>query len=230
MKISAIVPVFNEEKTVADVIDTLMKSTLVDEIICINDGSKDRSLSILVSFGNKIKLINLSKNRGKGYAMALGIQKAKGDIIMFFDADLLNLTATHIEKLLAPFAKHTTRATIGQFTNLDFFSQLFKNLTGQRVYYKDDLVAHVSELKKAGFGAEILLNNLFEKKQIKKVKLPGLDLLLKHEKHSPRVALKGWTKEGIQVLQEMLTQEGLLPRNYHIQFLITRLKESTKKW
>ena len=89
--ISAIIPVFNEEKTVGEIIETLL-TDLVDEIICVNDGSSDESLNILKSFGTNIKLINLKRNYGKGFALAAGIKRAKGDFVAFFDSDLLNLS------------------------------------------------------------------------------------------------------------------------------------------
>ncbi|OGH23696.1 MAG: hypothetical protein A2958_02935 [Candidatus Levybacteria bacterium RIFCSPLOWO2_01_FULL_38_13] len=64
-QVSAIVPVFNEGGRVGKVIDTLLKSDLIDEVICINDGSSDGSLKILKGFGNKIKLINFKKIKVK---------------------------------------------------------------------------------------------------------------------------------------------------------------------
>jgi len=83
--VSAVVPVFNEEKTVAGVIKTLLENALIDEVICINDGSTDKSLSILKEFKDKIQLINLKENQGKGYALVEGIKKAKGEIVVFID-------------------------------------------------------------------------------------------------------------------------------------------------
>ena len=64
MLVSAIVPVFNEEKAVGEVIATLLRSNQFAEIICINDGSSDNSRKILESYGKKIKLINFKNNKG----------------------------------------------------------------------------------------------------------------------------------------------------------------------
>ena len=68
--VSAIVPVFNEEKTVKVVVETLLASKLISEVICVNDGSTDKGLEILKSFGRKIKLIDLKRNHGKGFALS----------------------------------------------------------------------------------------------------------------------------------------------------------------
>jgi glycosyltransferase involved in cell wall biosynthesis len=113
IKVSAIIPVYNEEKTVAGVIKTLLASKMIDEIIGINDGSTDRSLRILKGFGKKIILIDYKRNRGKGFALAQGIKKAKGEIVAFFDADLVNLSEVHIEKLVSPLLKKEATVALG---------------------------------------------------------------------------------------------------------------------
>ena len=89
--ISAIVPAFNEEKTVAGVVNKLLSSHLISEVICVNDGSTDATAQILSAFGDKIKFLNFADNHGKGFALAQGILAASGDIVAFFDADIHNL-------------------------------------------------------------------------------------------------------------------------------------------
>ena len=91
MKVSAIVPGFNEEKTISKVVDCLLKSPEIKEVIAINDGSTDKTLTILKRFKSQIKLIDLKKNQGKGYALTAGINQAKNEVLMFMDADLVNL-------------------------------------------------------------------------------------------------------------------------------------------
>ena len=93
MKISIIIPVFNEEFTVLKVlkkIDEVKKSISENfEIIVINDGSTDKTIKILKE--NEIfydKLINVSINRGKGNAINEGFKNSTGDIIIIQDADL----------------------------------------------------------------------------------------------------------------------------------------------
>ena len=114
-KISAIVPVFNEEKTITNVVKKLLKSHLIDEVICINDGSTDKSLEHLKKFKNKIKLISFDKNQGKGYALVEGIKKANEPIVVFIDADLTNLSQKHIETLLKPILNNKFRAVCRNF-------------------------------------------------------------------------------------------------------------------
>jgi dolichol-phosphate mannosyltransferase len=95
MKLSVIVPVYNEEKGFAKFFDESLlpevKNLRMDyEIILVNDGSKDRTLEILKTLVNKnkhLKLISLSRNFGKEMALTAGIYHATGDAIITIDAD-----------------------------------------------------------------------------------------------------------------------------------------------
>ena len=87
---SVIVPVFNAELWIQDCLESLLNQTLVNiEIICINDGSKDGSLSILKTYekrDKRIKIINQS-NGGAAAARNTGIKIASGEYLAFVDAD-----------------------------------------------------------------------------------------------------------------------------------------------
>jgi len=90
IKISIIIPVYNSEKFLNRCLDSIVNQTIKDiEIICINDGSTDNSLSILNDYAKndkRISIINIS-NHGAGYARNKGLEKAKGDYIGFCDSD-----------------------------------------------------------------------------------------------------------------------------------------------
>lgn len=89
-KISIIVPVYNVEKYLRKCLDSLINQTLKDiEIICINDGSTDKSLEILEEYKNRdsrIILLN-QENSGQSIARNNGIKKATGEYIGFVDPD-----------------------------------------------------------------------------------------------------------------------------------------------
>lgn len=213
-KITAIIPAFDEEKTVADVLTCVTTCGLIDEVICINDASSDDTKDIINSFKDTVRVKHLKKNKGKGYAIAEGVSMASGDIVLFLDADLINFSKTHIEMLLSPVLHKGYAGTVGFITGFPpkrwkyFFSQ---SIGGQRVYYKKDLMKHLPEMKKSRFGMEILLNDLFEKKKIKKVILKDLDHLLKHEKYKGTKMIKETVKEVREVGQTIVKRHLTMP-------------------
>ena len=88
MKISIIIPVYNEEKNVARTIESLLNQTFKDyEIIAVNDASKDNSIDVLNKYKNKIKIIDKKKNEGQAKTLNAGLKIASGDIIARTDGD-----------------------------------------------------------------------------------------------------------------------------------------------
>jgi glycosyltransferase involved in cell wall biosynthesis len=155
--VSAIVPTYNEEKTVSKVIDTLLKNNLIDEVICINDGSTDTSMDVLNQYEGKIEIVDLKENYGKGFALSVGIQQAKGEIVAFIDADLMNLSDDHIRELLTPILNNETRGVVGYPSSVKgSLLNPLSNFAGERAYYKKDLISHVEEMAKTRFGVEVL--------------------------------------------------------------------------
>ncbi len=91
MKLSILVPVYNEENTIEEVLERVYKEVIPGiekEIIVINDGSTDSTSSKLRKLKAGIKVINQHKNKGKGAAVVAGIKAASGEYIIIQDADL----------------------------------------------------------------------------------------------------------------------------------------------
>ena len=115
MKISIIIPCFNEEKTISLVINKILTNYIGEkEIIVIDDCSNDKTREILKSdLEKKIdKLIFNEKNYGKGFSIRKGINIAEGDVILIQDADL-EYDPTDYNKLLKPIEKGVADVVYG---------------------------------------------------------------------------------------------------------------------
>lgn len=88
MTISVIITVYNLENFVAAAIDSVLAQTLkADEIIVVDDGSKDNSAKVIESYGEKVKLIRMGKNSGVLPSFLAGLKMSQGEILSFLDGD-----------------------------------------------------------------------------------------------------------------------------------------------
>ncbi|MDN9008752.1 glycosyltransferase family 2 protein [Brevibacillus laterosporus] len=102
MRVSAIIPAFNEQDWIEETVSTLRGSSLIHELIVVDDGSVDCTANIARPWVDQ--LIIMPKNVGKGAALQAGWKKATGDIILFLDADLQK-SAREVDKLLTPVVR-----------------------------------------------------------------------------------------------------------------------------
>lgn len=118
MKISIIIPCFNEEKTIAEMLKRVSSvdfGTTKTEIIVVNDGSTDATESELTNIKSKIPhltVIHHKKNKGKGAAVVTGMKSATGDIIAIQDADL-EYDPQFLPKLVKPILEKKAKVVYG---------------------------------------------------------------------------------------------------------------------
>ena len=103
MKLSVIIPIYNEVKTIIEIIRRVEATGLVDEILVVDDGSVDGSRDVLAKMNEseKFRIIYHERNQGKGKAVRTGIESASGDYVLIQDADL-EYDPNEYPKLLKP--------------------------------------------------------------------------------------------------------------------------------
>lgn len=90
MKLSVIIPAYNESKTIREILARVRATAMADEIIVVDDGSQDGTREILMEIDGKdgVRVLLHDRNQGKGAAVVTGIKAATGDVLMIQDADL----------------------------------------------------------------------------------------------------------------------------------------------
>ena len=114
MKLSIIIPAYNEERTVLEIVNKVKNQEVLNmtkEIIVVDDGSTDSTYSLLKSV-KAIRVLKHPANRGKGAAIRTGLAKASGDIILVQDADL-ELDPADYPSLMKPFLKKNASVVYG---------------------------------------------------------------------------------------------------------------------
>lgn len=186
MKTGAIIPAYNEEKTITAVLDALQSSGLIDEIIVVSDGSEDETVKV-ASDHEGVLVIELLVNRGKGGAVKAGLDHCNTEIILIVDADLIGLTAEHVEALLAPVIEKKAPMSVGLFEKgrvaTDIAQKMAPFLSGQRALRRE-LLENISDLDLSRFGLEVALHSYVEENEldVAEVQLPDLSHVMKEEK------------------------------------------------
>lgn len=141
VKLSVIVPVYNEEKTIAQVLKKLVAVRDVGEVVVVDDGSKDKTGAIIKKLNLKKVHYFRKENGGKGSAIRFGLTKIKGEYTLIQDADL-EYDPEDIPLLLVPVKKDRAHIIygsrfLGPHLNLLFWHRLgnhFLNLLVNVLY------------------------------------------------------------------------------------------------
>lgn len=167
-KVSCIIAAYNEGPRIGAVLDVVSNHPLIDEIIVVNDGSKDNTKAVVEQYLN-IQLISHSHNKGKTFAVMTGLLKAKNDIVILLDADLLNLSRKDVENLILPvlYGEVDISMSIWQNSLLSCKILGIDFISGQRVFNKKIIPDLKILLHLPKYGLEVFINNIIIKNKLK---------------------------------------------------------------
>jgi len=157
--VSVVIASYNEAQRLHSVLQVLTTHPHLSEIIVVNDGSTDNTCEVLRTY----PIINLTLpiNKGKGYALEVGVRHAKGNILFFCDADMTGMTHAIIDEMLLPVTQGQVDVSIAmqhralyRVRSLLLFTPL---ISGDRVLTKK-LWNRIPAYYKHGFRIEVGIN------------------------------------------------------------------------
>jgi glycosyltransferase involved in cell wall biosynthesis len=135
MKLTVIIPAYNEKKTIQEIVRRVQAMKMVDEIIIVDDGSTDDTRTIIANLDgkNNVRVILHEKNQGKGAAVRTGISAATGDVLMIQDADL-EYDPREYPNLMKPIEEDMADVVYGsRFLGAPHRAILFWNMVANKI-------------------------------------------------------------------------------------------------
>lgn len=159
MGVSCIIPAYNEAPRIAAVLHTVVGHPQIDEVIVVDDGSSDGTAEVAATVPG-IRLIRQSPNRGKSWAVAVGIEAARHELILLLDSDLLGLDPEAISDLIAPVRSGQADVSISLRGNAPWPWLLIglDYISGERVLRRGLIGAPQALRALPRFGLEMHLN------------------------------------------------------------------------
>ncbi len=203
MKLSIIIPVYNEENTIEKIINKIRQVNIDKELIIVDDGSVDRTRNFLKNLSSSnqknVNIIFHSKNQGKGTAIRTGLNYVTGEIVIIQDADLEYDPNDYI-KLVEPIKRGATKVVYGS-------RNLANNPQGKKIYtWGGIFLSHLANLL---YGTKITDEPTCYK-VFKTGVIKSLDLKCKRFEFCPEVTAR-LAKQKYKIIEVPISYQ---PRNH----------------
>lgn len=191
-----LIPAFNEEKTIARVLQVALESNL-GPVLVVDDGSSDATARTAREAGATV--LELPENLGKGGAVFEGIRALQTEIVLLIDADLTGLTPKHLKDLAQPVLDGKADMSRGVFTGGRWTTtaaqQLTPQLNGQRAIKREKLLP-IKGLRDSRYGIEIAITEQAKRDGWRTIDVEMLNVsqVMKEEKHGfwPGLKVRLW--------------------------------------
>ncbi len=231
-KISCIIPAYNEEKNIWNILKILtsLKDNSIYEIIVINDCSSDNTEKIVKKY-SKVFLINNNKNLWKSKSVAKAIEKSKWDYIFLLDADLLNLSSENIYDFTSVILDNSCDVVFAFIKNswpLFPFKEI-DYCTGQRILSKKILLENIKKMKSLpSYWLEVFMNNIIIKNNLRLKVIPWPNV--ENDFHQNRLWFIKWWKRNFKIWRDIIKISGSIVSIYKMNFRLRKLlvKDSCK--
>ena len=143
MNVTCLIPCYNERERISHVLDVVAEVEIIQQVICVDDGSTDDTASMIRRRWPKVQVIRLSQNRGKAAAIQYGLQFVQHESVLLMDADLQEINGTELEKAISAF-QHAERVDMLILRRIrsPWFVRWYRSdilLSGERLLRRSDL-------------------------------------------------------------------------------------------
>jgi glycosyltransferase involved in cell wall biosynthesis len=193
--ITCLIAAYNEAARIGAVLAAAAGHPLLDRVIVIDDGSGDGTAEVAGAVPG-VTVLRQARNRGKTWALSVGIEAAATSHLLLLDADLVGLTPAHLTALIAPVQSGRADVSVSlrgnaprpwRWLGIDYIS-------GERVLPRDMLAGRTAELRALPkFGFEVALNRtiLSRRARLAVVPWPEVSSPLKSAKRGFRAGIRG---------------------------------------
>lgn len=158
MRAAAVIPAYNEESTIGRVVEVALAAKHLDEVVVVDNASTDDTAALAAKAGARVESCS---EPGKGQAMATGVAVTTAPIIVFLDADLVNLRPDHVDGLVEAVQSGRAGMACGLFDRGPLLNPLFLRvlpiLTGQRALRRE-IFESLRPADQQGYRIEAALN------------------------------------------------------------------------
>lgn len=209
VSVSCIIPAWNEAARLPAVLRAVVGHPAIDEVIVVDDGSTDDSVGVARAHGAVV--LRQGRNRGKSAAVAVGIARAQGDLVLLLDADLIGLTPMAVMDLLLPVRSGRADAAISLRQNAPWVWRCIglDYISGERVMRREMLLPYLDRMAALrGFGLEVFLNRLW---MAERVRLAVVGLAAASPSKAAKQGLLRGCGADIGMLRDIMATIGLVP-------------------